>query len=249
MQSLARGLAVIQSIMANGPCTLHEIHLDTNLPKPTLLRFLEALEGQGVVFRPIDDRRYRISSNSFLFGRTRDLRSVLQEVSVPILSDLCRDIAWPTDLTVRDGHRMIVVTSNRMLSPFSIKPSPHGHQPDMLLTAVGRAYLAYCSPPERDEIIAGIRHDEPDHALARDDAGIQEILTETRRRGYGVRSKFKHDGFNAIAVPVLCKSSPVACINLFFYRRAVSVEAIAAEHLVRLKSAAAEIAAMIENSA
>lgn len=248
MQSLSRGLAVIQCIMANEPCTLHQIHQATALPKPTLLRILEALEAEGVVFRPIDDRRYQISSNSFLFGRKRDLRSVLQEVSVPILSSLCRDVAWPTDLTVRDGCRMIVVTSNRMLSPFSIKPSPHGHQPDMLLTAVGRAYLAHCSTAERDEIIAGIRRDEPDHALAHDDRGILAILEETHRLGYGVRSKFKHDGFNAIAVPVLVDGAPVACINLFFYRRAVSLEAIAAEHLDRLNRAATEIAAMIRTT-
>lgn len=246
MQSLTRGLAVIKSVIANEPCTLHQIHQDTGLPKPTLLRILESLELQGVVFRPIDDRRFRISNNSFLFNRERDLSVILQEVAVPVLSSLCKDIAWPTDLTVREGHRMIVVASNRMLSPFPIKPSPHGHQPDMLLTAVGRAYLAHCPEAEKDEIIASIRKEEPMHSLIRDTQALDAMLEETRKLGYGVRSKFKHDGFSAIAVPIMVRDAPIACMNLFYYKRAVSLENITSDHLARLKLAAAEIARLIE---
>jgi IclR family mhp operon transcriptional activator len=247
MQSLNRGLAVIQSVFENGPCGLHVIHEDTNLPKPTLLRILATLESRGIIFRAIDDKRYRISGNSFLFGQKRDLQIVLQEVSVPILSNLCKDIAWPTDLVVRDGHCMAVVASNRMLSPFPIKPTPHGHQPDMLLTAVGRAYLTFCGDEERDEIVASIKKATPAHPELRDPKSLPALLRQTREQGYGVRSKIKHDGFSAIAVPVMVKGTPAACINLFFYKSAVSQENVAADHLKRLTTAAQEIAAAIEN--
>jgi IclR family mhp operon transcriptional activator len=246
MQSLTRGLSVIKCVIAGEPCTLHHIHLETGLPKPTLLRILETLEAQGVIFRPIDDRRYRISNNSFLFTRERDIRTILQEVAVPVLSRMCKDIAWPTDLTVRDGHRMVVVASNRMLSPFPIKPSPHGHQPDMLLTAVGRAYLAFCSTVEKDEIIASIRKEEPAHSLIGDMRGLEAMLEETRKLGYGVRSKFKHDGFSAIAVPIMVRDVPLACMNLFYYKRAVSLDNITSDHLARLQQAAQEISRLVE---
>lgn len=247
MQSLNRGLAVIQCVLENGPCGLHQIFEATELPKPTLSRILAALESRGIVFRAIDDKRYRISSNSFLFGQQRDLQLVLQEVSVTILSNLCKDIAWPTDLVVRDGHSMAVVASNRMLSPFPIKPTPHGHQPDMLLTAVGRAYLAFSGDEERDEIVTSIRKATPAHPELRDPKSLPELLRQTRVQGYGVRSKIKHDGFSAIAVPVMVKGSPAACINLFFYKSAVSQENVASDHLARLTAAAQEIATAIEN--
>lgn len=248
MQSLERGLAVIQCVIENGPCGLHQIHKATDLPKPTLLRILAALESRGIIFRAIDDKRYRISGNSFLFRQQRDLQLVLQEVSVPILSKLCSDIAWPTDLVVRDGHSMVVVASNRMLSPFPIKPTPHGHHPDMLLTAVGRAYLAFCGDEEREEIIASIRAATPAHPELRDPKTLPELLRQTRQQGFGVRSRIKHDGFSAIAVPVMVRGSPEACINLFFYRSAVSLENIASDHLARLTAAAQEIAAVIAHS-
>lgn len=235
-------------MIENGPCGLHQIYEATGLPKPTLLRILAALESRGIIFRAIDDKRYRISGNSFLFSQQRDLQLVLQEVSVPILSKLCSDIAWPTDLVVRDGHSMVVVASNRMLSPFSIKPTPHGHHPDMLLTAVGRAYLAFCGEDERVEIIASIREANPAHPELRDPKALPELLRQTRQQGFGVRSKIKHDGFGAIAVPVMLGGSPTACINLFFYRSAVSQENIVSDHLARLTAAAQEIAAAIERS-
>ena len=141
---------------------------------------------------------------------------------------------------------MAVVASNRMLSPFPIKPTPHGHQPDMLLTAVGRVYLAYCSEEERDEIVACIRKEQPAHPKLREPKALADLLRQTRIQGYGVRSKIKHDGFSAIAVPVLVNGTPVACINLFFHRNAVSQENVASDHLARLNQAAAEIAQAIE---
>lgn len=245
MQGLARGLDVIRSVMMQEPCSLHQIHEDTGLPKPSLLRILSALEEMGIIFRPIDDRRYRLSANNFLTRRKPDMRVALQEISVPVLSKLCRDAVWPSDLVVPDGNRMIVIASNRMLSPFSIKPSAHGHQPDMLLTAVGRAYLAFSSESSRDAIVEAIRADQPGHRMLQDMSALAALFAETRARGYGIRSEFKSDGFSAIAVPVLVGDQPVACLNIFYYKSAVSLENMVADHLPKLEKAAHEIAARL----
>lgn len=242
MKSLQRGIQVIRSVMALEPCSLHQLHQDTRLPKSTLLRILGALESAGVIFRPIDDKRYRLSAAHFLPGRDRDLRLVLQELSVPVLSALCRDVVWPSDLVVRHDTNMIVVASNRMLSPFAIKPSAHGHQPDMLLTAVGRAYLAFCPEEERETIIAAIRAERPEHRVLGDMDRLAAMLVKARTRGYAVRSRLKTDGFSAVAVPVLVRGRPAACLNLFYYKSAVSVANLLADHLARLQQAAAEIA-------
>lgn len=248
MQSLRRGIAVIESIKSQEPCGLHQIHQDTGLPKPTLLRILDTLESLGVVFRPIDDKRYRLGANSILAAsKERDIRALLQEVSVPILMNLCKDIAWPSDLVIPDGNSMVVVASNRMLSPFPIKPTGHGHHPDMLLTAVGRIFLAISKNEVREEILEEIRKEQPDHPLLQNMASLRALLEESRAQEYGVRSEYKHDGFSAIAVPVLVEDQPIACLNLFFYRSAVSLENIVSDHLARLKEAAQAIAQSVTN--
>lgn len=241
MQSLMRGLDVIRSVMDLEPCSLQQLHDATGLPKPSLLRILEALETAGIVFRPIDDKRYRLSANNFLMRRTPDLRVALQEVSVPVLSKLCRDAVWPSDLVIPDGNRMVVISSNRMLSPFAIKPSAHGHQPDMLLTAVGRVYLAFSAEHRRSEIIGAIRSENPGHRMLRDEDALSRLLLDTRQRGYGIRSEHKADGFGAIAVPVLVRNDPIACLNLFYYKSAISQDNVVKEHLSKLVAAADEI--------
>lgn len=242
MQTLIRGLNVLQAVKDHQPCTLQNVHAATGLPKSTTLRILTTLEQRGLIFRPIDDNRYRTSARSLFEGSARDMRTVLQEVAAPVLAHLCKQVAWASDLTVRDGFSMMVVASNRMLSPFPIKPSPHGHHPDMLLTAVGRAYLAFAEEAERQEILDGIAAEQPRHPLIRDRRRGEEILRQTREQGYGVRSETKRDGFSAIAVPILHAGGPVACINLFYYTSAVSLPHLVADHLEPLKSAAAEIA-------
>ena len=78
-------------------------------------------------------------------------------------------------------------------------------------------------------------------------ASLTALLEESRAQGYGVRSEYKHDGFSAIAVPVLVDDQPIACLNLFFYRSAVSLENIVSDHLVRLSEAAQAIAQKVAN--
>lgn len=56
------------------------------------------------------------------------------------------------------------------------------------LSAVGRAYLAHCPDSEREKILAVLRKSAlPENRLARDDKRLQQILGETRSRGYATR--------------------------------------------------------------
>ena len=73
-------------------------------------------------------------------------------------------------------------------------------------------------------------------------AALKTRLAETKAKGYGVRSKFKYDGHAAIAVPVLVEGRPVTCINLFYYKSAVSQENLVSDHLSKLTAAASAIA-------
>jgi hypothetical protein len=57
-----------------------------------------------------------------------------------------------------------------------------------LTTGVVRAYLAWCSEKERNEILERLRKlNRPGDGLARDPKRFDKILGETRRRGYATR--------------------------------------------------------------
>jgi IclR family mhp operon transcriptional activator len=58
----------------------------------------------------------------------------------------------------------------------------------MIVSAPGRAYLAFCSDRERAAVLSRLRHSQrPGDAAAKDEAFVKRVLSATRRRGYGVR--------------------------------------------------------------
>jgi IclR family mhp operon transcriptional activator len=129
-----------------------------------------------------------------------------------------------------------------------------------LLTAVGRAYLAFCPAEERNRILHRLRDsNKPEDGLARDLKRLDKILAETRARGYGIRDPIfvggfygrppHADGLAAIAVPLLDRTHVHGSINILWISAAFSVEDFAARHLADLRHAAQEIVSSLHSAA
>jgi IclR family mhp operon transcriptional activator len=144
--------------------------------------------------------------------------------------------------------------TSRPHSTFMLNRLRVGFQIHMLLSAPGRAYLAFCPDAERDSVLQRMRAArDPASFYARDTRFVTAVLTETRNRGYGVRDprwgghysepKSRYDdGLNAIAVPIVHHTTVLGCINLVWIRKLFTHEVMARKHLSDLKSAAGEIA-------
>jgi IclR family mhp operon transcriptional activator len=113
--------------------------------------------------------------------------------------------------------------------------------------------LAFCSQKERTAILARLRNSSrPGDALARRPTTLNQIMAETRRRGYGMRDpdfggnydqprSRVDDGRNSIAVPVHVREDIVGCVNLTWVAKVASVSAIADRFLPALQEAARTI--------
>jgi IclR family mhp operon transcriptional activator len=154
IQSLERGLQVLQALHATPISSLHEVHVLTRLPKPTLLRILHTLERSGLVSRRLADGRYRISANLTRLTRKRDRYDRVAEAAAPVLDRLCQKVSWPSDLMVPAGDHMEIRETSRTQSPFLIYYTKDriGTPVNWLLSAVGRAYLAYCTSERSSSI-------------------------------------------------------------------------------------------------
>ena len=108
---------------------------------------------------------------------------------------------------------MEIRETSRTRSPILLQQERIGLQVDWLLTAVGRAYLAFCPGKERQRVINMLRSSpRPEDHLAREPEKLNAILAATRERGYGTRdpsfvggyygSPPIADGLLAIAVPL-----------------------------------------------
>ena len=83
---------------------------------------------------------------------------------------------------------MEIRETSRTRSPILLQQERIGLQVDWLLTAVGRAYLAFCPAKERQRVITMLRSSSRlEDRLAREPERLNAILAETRARGYGTR--------------------------------------------------------------
>ncbi len=258
IRALERGLDVMRALEDQRAASLNDLYIATGLPRPTLLRILHTLEKAGIVRRGIGDGLYRSTFGLRRLGGELDEHDYLAEVAAPLLDKLCEQVKWPSDLIVYNSTRgdcMEIKETSRPNSPFTVNRDHIGHLISIPLSAVGRAYLAFCSEEERNEILAILRASEkPANRLVRATRRFEAVLEQVRKDGYATREpnfsggdyatdRFYDDGIAAIAVPLRDSNAIYGCINLIWLRKAMREAEFVAEHLGVFQATAAEITA------
>ena len=258
-RSLDRGITLMEILARTGACTLAQLHAESGLPKSTIRRLLATLQARRLVRRSLSDKMYRI--NITLPASTgapvpRDL-ALYVDVAVPLLSELTRDIEWPSDVHIIDRPRMRVIDSTRPLSPFHLYRGIVNRPLNIFGAAAGQACLAEMSEATVREFIAETRGDRF-FGLERfnmSEAALFKRLEETRRRGYGVRvshyvgETLIDDGLSAIGTAILKQQMVIGAISLLYPRDLMSHEAIAARYLEKLQATADQISRDLDSFA
>ena len=184
-----------------------------------------------------------------------DQTDKLAEISTPYLDALCQKASWPSDLTVlsSSGLCMELKETSRSLTPFLLNRDNIGHKINLPLSAVGRAYLAFCDENECTTILANLRKSQnlPNKLIHNEEKFLNDLNKirgvgyATREPAFGggqkpLRSEFD-DGLNAIAVPIQLDKRVLGCISLVWLRKAVPVQDIIREYLIDLQNASREI--------
>lgn len=260
IQSLERGLFVLEVLQSLRAATLNDLFRETGIPRATLIRILMTLKKRGLIWQRIADGAYLPSYMLRRRGQNMDDVTRLVEVSSPIMEQLCDRVKWPSILGVRRLYHMEVIETNYPRSYFDYIPlGPVGFRINMLMSATGRAYLAFCEPEEREEILAGLRRSpHPGDARAHDRWWVQAIVRKTRRRGFGIRAVDFGGHYDkprgefddrrcSIAVPITLPGAGVTgCLNLTWFRRVARAEKIVADHLDDLREAAHRISGAMQ---
>jgi IclR family mhp operon transcriptional activator len=183
--------------------------------------------------------------------RKRDRYDRVAEAAAPVLDRLCQKISWASDLMVPAGDHMEIRETSRMQSPFLFAPDRIGTPINWLLSGVGRAYLAFCPEEERQHILKLVRKStNRGNWLGHDAKRLNEVLAETRKRGYGTRDQAFvggsygisiPDGLEAIAVPLLGRKQVHGAINIIWTKPAHTIDEMVGRYLADLQTAAVEI--------
>ncbi len=251
VRALERGLQVLAEIERRQGANLHELHLALGLPKATLLRMVVTLGKHGHIWQRLADGAFLPSYFRAPY-RPDTLHQRIAEVASRHLVRLSEQIAWPSVIAVpRLDHVDIVETNSPLLRLDAVTLGPVGSRLSYIHTATGRAYLAACDEGEREAIIDRLRPSEnpgPGRAL------LDDILAETRARGYALREPFhpwpdrdwqavRQDGRRSMAVAVMLQGKPVASLNITWLLRRTDTETVVARHLVALQRAAEAVSA------
>ena len=245
VQGLVRGLEILcamnQSPGGTGSSTA--LASATGLHRTTVKRLLETLREAGFARRLPDDT-FRLTFRVRTLSKGFTDETWVAQVAAPVLKQLTDEVRWPSDLVTLEGDELVIRESTHSFSPLSFHPAMIGQRLPFLLTAVGRAYLAFCAPEQRDTLLAMLRdRNDKEGQMARDTRRVRTLLQSTRARGYAINEGDWIGGgrFGALAVPILQDGHARACINLIFSKRAITTAQAASKYLVRMKETAETI--------
>ncbi|ABS62457.1 regulatory protein IclR [Parvibaculum lavamentivorans DS-1] len=243
-----RSLMVLEAMNATGKATtLAQLHEETGLPKPTLVRLLDTLISTGHVRRvsrmagyALTERVLRLSSG-FRHG------DLVVEAARPFLSALTAEHKWPMGLATLDRDAMLVRLSTRQESPFAMDPDWLNRRLAILVSALARAYIAFCPEEERRVLLTLLRNSKSKmNAPARDESYMAAMVEGIRKRGYANTAAPRGDPAMGLAVPVMQGEHVAACINIRYIGSTMSEAEAVKRYLPALQRTAAAIAANLE---
>ena len=242
VHGLEKGLAVLRALNSGGPSSAASLAAATELPRPTVHRILETLLEAGYVSRGEARGIYRLAPLVRLLADGYHADDLIADVAQPIISRLCDEIVWPTDILTYGDGMMTVRATTHPRSPLSIHRAIVGARFPLLSTASGQLYLSFCAAPARREILAMIRRRPgPDATKLRNGFAVDDMVRATRRRGYAFIRHRSPARTSSIAVPIL-DGRIVACLTVIWITSAMSLDEATRRLLPALKKAAAAIA-------
>ncbi|MEI9852726.1 MAG: DNA-binding transcriptional regulator [Sphingomonas sp.] len=234
IRSVERAIDVLQALNRRPLSTLHELHCETGLPKPSIVRLLRTLEAKGLAAQSSSYGTYQ------LLGRVKSLSSgfhhepLIIEVAEEIMIDFTKREGWPLALALFDLNAMVVRASTIPYTSLSLFHSSLNMRLSIVSRALGRAYLAHSSPNEQKILLEILKHSkDPEDEMAQNGEAMARMIERVRTRGYATRDPLIEPRSSTIAVPVRENGRVVACLGLTWITAAMPMEKAIEQYVPR----------------
>jgi len=243
--AVLRGIEVLRLVNQMKQATIRELHQETGFDKATIFRMLHTLQHAGYVYQDKKTKAYLPTGRVFELSSGYNLLDRAAELAGPLLKRFRIDHGWPSDLALPDRDAMMLVGTSRDAGPLTAN-RPIGYRANMILTSVGRAWLAHCAPEVRRSTYE-ILKSAPNAPELPGCEQFEDELQMVRDLGYAVMtdqySQEEYDNvFWAIAVPVAADGRLFGSLNVMMLRKAVSFEMAQSRLLPPLLTTAHQIA-------
>jgi IclR family mhp operon transcriptional activator len=243
IRALVRGLDALTTLNQRNGATVSEIAQQIRLPRTTTYRILETLTHAGYVYRDPADDRYRLTIMVHRLADGFDDDAWVTQIARPLIDELGKEVMWPVAFASLSGTQMLVRETTDHRSPLAIERFSPGVRLPLLVTAAGRAHLAFCSAEQRESLLEILRRSASEvDALSHNRAELDKILDDIRAKGYAsaVHTKRVSDEVS-IAVPVVREDQVLAAVVVRFAETAVPFKIAVERFVPKLRDAAQRI--------
>lgn len=250
MRGVMRTLQVLRALNVRNGASVAELARVTRVSRGALYRVLETLRTAGYVKVDLSKHHYCLTLRVKELAEGFNDEDWVTQIARPAIQNLQRRLRWPIDLATFMDGAMWIRESTRPASPFTIDRGGVGWRVPVLISASGRAYLASCADSDRELIVRHlIAVRDPGYELAADPSRLEQLLTATRVRGFGIREGEYAVESGAIAVPIRVEDRVLGCVTLTFNLKAIKLRDVVANCLAAMREAADEIGAQLRRPA
>jgi DNA-binding IclR family transcriptional regulator len=181
--TLARGLEVLRCFTPLEPLLGNkEISVRTALPKPTVSRLTYTLTKLGYLRHNMRLGKYQLGSAVLSIGYPLLASMSVRQIARPHMKELADYCNGSVSMGIRDRLNMVYVESCRSGNGVTTLPDI-GTAVPIAQAAIGRAYLAACTPPEREALLNQMKVKQAE-MLRRYKPQIERGLEDVRSRGF-----------------------------------------------------------------
>jgi IclR family mhp operon transcriptional activator len=241
VRGLVRGIAVLRALnrMPAGIGSITALAEASGLHRTTVKRLLETLRTERLVEHDEGSGLYALTFEVRRLAEGYGTADWIDRIAVPAMFEMLPSLLWPSDIATPEAGWMVVRESTHRGSTLSQHRAMIGTRMPMPVTALGRAYLAWCGDDERRatlDLIAS--RDDAFGAMARDRRAMERLLAATRRRGWATNEGELLDqaDFAAIALPLRSRGRVVAAVNLVFPKNVVPPRDVARRYVPLLRT-------------
>ncbi|MEQ9107343.1 MAG: IclR family transcriptional regulator [Limnobacter sp.] len=183
------------------PFTLQNLVEETGLPKPTLHRMLQQLEGVGVLQRESDGRHYstgvrlrRLASNLLINNTYHGSRRL-------VLRQLVEEVGESCNLTAFTGSEVVYLDRVETAAPLRFYLRPGSRVPAHCSSS-GKLFLAQMTAAQRRRLLGHTQLTSFTNKTETDPVKLEKDLETVRRNGYAIDDEEFLPGLLCVAVLV-----------------------------------------------
>ena len=240
-----RLLAILEAVTRQGgPVAPGDVGPELDLPKPTIHRLFQTLEGAGFLQREPDGRSYTIGPRMRMLATGVLSTARMRTPRLAVMRALSRAIGETVNLSIPDRGAMLYLDRVETEWPLRIQ-LPVGSRVPLHCTAAGKLHLSTLPPAHLERFLRNdplARHTANTLTTA---AALREEISGIGRAGHARDNEEFIAGMIAIAVPLRDGHGRMPASLSFHAPTQRMPMATALIHLPRLQAAAGELSLLL----